>query len=82
MSLKKTNKGKIITNIKNKKIQMPWEKNKILQGSREEILNKLKKAANPNCKKCYGLGRLGYTENKKTGSRTYVPCKCIDGKVI
>ena len=41
----------------------PWNK-KQLTGTREEILNKLKELANPNCNKCYGRGHLGFKEGK------------------
>ena len=44
----------------------------------EEVLNELKKRAKSGCKKCYGRGHIGYCEDKKTGVRQYVTCKCID----
>lgn len=50
-----------------------------ISGKRKEILEILKKKANPNCNTCYGKGTIGFKENKN-GSRTYIPCgKCIEG---
>jgi len=57
-------------------------KKKVLEGPRSEILKVLKEAANPNCKKCFGLGHIGYSEDKNTGRRTYIPCqKCVENQV-
>jgi len=57
-------------------------KRKVLEGSREEILNALKNNAKPSCSKCFGRGYLGYKENKESGSRVYIPCyKCADDKI-
>lgn len=50
----------------------------VFEGTREEVLNELKKRAKSGCKKCFGRGYIGYKEDKKTGIRQYVPCKCID----
>ena len=66
----------------------PWNK-KQLTGTREEILNKLKKLANPNCNKCYGIGHLGFKEGKTKAKdkkilkpRTYMVCnKCVYNKL-
>jgi len=55
---------------------------RVLEGSRKDILEVLKKAANPNCSKCFGRGYIGWKEDKNTGSRVYVVCqKCVENKV-
>jgi len=71
----------MLFNTKPKSFKMDSNKNRTLEGNREEILKVLKKLANPNCNKCYGRGHIGYEEDRKTKSRTYIPChKCVNGK--
>lgn len=69
-------------------IKFPWNKDPIT-GMITEILEKLKKLANPNCNKCYGRGHIGYKVNKVSvnggrviRSRTYIACpKCIEKRI-
>lgn len=75
----------------NKKIKFPWDK-VTLTGTREELLKKMKKLADPGCRKCYGRGYIGFKEklvrnipqgNKIVNVRNYIPCsKCIEKNII
>ena len=68
-------------NIKPKSFSMNPKK-KILEGPRSEILKVLREAAKSGCSKCFGLGHIGYSEDKNTGRRTYIPCqKCVENQV-
>jgi len=51
--------------------------NKKFEGTKEEILSKLRELAKSSCNHCFGRGYEGYREDKKTGIREYIPCKCI-----
>jgi hypothetical protein len=53
---------------------MILDKSEIGFKTEEEIKALLAKEANPNCNTCYGRGYEGYTEDKKTKSKTFIRC--------
>lgn len=58
------------------------QNNNIFEGTKKEILEKLKSLAKPGCNKCYGRGYEFYKENKGKKQREYIPChKCIKNKI-
>lgn len=53
------------------------ERKKIARDNLEKADYKLENLADPNCKKCYGRGFVGYTEEGKR-----VLCKCASKKLF
>lgn len=65
-----------------------WDKELNLGETKTEILENLRKRANPNCNTCYGLGHVGYKEKKvrlQNGKivkpRTYIICSKCEKKI-
>ena len=64
------------------KIDFSWNKKLDLDGDKKEVLDKLKKLANPNCNKCFGRGYTGYIGGKVTVKVTKNKKKSKDKKVV